>query len=51
MTANRVAGYLQGLSGLKFVPGQNVAIECRWAGGNYDRLRPLADDLVRLKVR
>jgi len=49
-TASRMAGFLQGLSELKFVPGRNVAIEYRWADGNYDRLRPLADELVGLKV-
>jgi putative ABC transport system substrate-binding protein len=48
--ANRVAGFLKGLSESQFVVGQNVAIEYRWADGHYERLRPLADELVRLKV-
>ena len=30
--------------------GQNIAIEFRWAEGEYDRLPGLAADLVRLKV-
>jgi putative tryptophan/tyrosine transport system substrate-binding protein len=33
-----------------FVPGQNVAIEYRWAEGQYDRLPGMAADLVRRKV-
>jgi putative ABC transport system substrate-binding protein len=50
MTANRMAGLLQGLSELQYVVGQNIAIEYRWAEGHYDRLRPLAEDLVRRQV-
>ena len=30
--------------------GQNIAIESRWAEGQYDRYPALAADLVRLKV-
>jgi putative ABC transport system substrate-binding protein len=50
MSANRMAGFLQGLSELQYVVGQNVTIEYRWAEGHYDRLRALADDLVRRQV-
>jgi len=49
-TATRVAGFLSGLAEMQFEPGRNVAIEYRWAEGRYDRLKPLAEDLVRLKV-
>ena len=49
-TATRIAGFLQGLSELQYVPGQNVAIEYRWAEGHYERLAALADDLVRRQV-
>jgi putative ABC transport system substrate-binding protein len=40
----------QGLRELGYVEGRNVAIEFRWAEGNYDRLSGLAAELVRLKV-
>src|SRR5262249_31438829 len=34
-----------------FVDGQNVAIEYRWARGEYDRLAALAVELVQRRVR
>ena len=48
--ARMVAAFLHGLSESGFVEGRNVAIEYRWADGNYDRLKPLVEDLVRLNV-
>ena len=50
MTANRVAGFLKGLSELKYIPDQNVAIEYRWTEGHDERLPALADDLLRRQV-
>ncbi|HZK88693.1 MAG TPA: ABC transporter substrate-binding protein [Stellaceae bacterium] len=48
-SASLVAAFRQGLSQSGFVEGQNVAIEYRWAEGNYDRLPALAAALVDRK--
>src|SRR6201995_2530531 len=38
--------FLQGLREHGYVDGQNVALEYRWAGGEYDRLPAMAAELV-----
>jgi putative tryptophan/tyrosine transport system substrate-binding protein len=45
-----LAAFRKGLAETGFVEGQNVAIEYRWAEGQYERMAQLADDLVRRRV-
>lgn len=42
--------FRQGLRELGYVEGRTIAIEYRWAEGKPERMRELADELVRLKV-
>ena len=49
-SASVVTGFRQGLAENGYVEGRNVAIEYRWAEGQYDRLTALAMELLRVPV-
>ena len=50
IASDLLAAFRQGLKETGFIEGQNVAIEYRWAQGQYERLPEFAADLVRRKV-
>jgi putative ABC transport system substrate-binding protein len=45
-----LAAFRKGLAEIGFIEGQNVAIEYRWAEGQYERMAELSADLVRRRV-
>jgi putative tryptophan/tyrosine transport system substrate-binding protein len=48
--ADRMVGFHRGLEEARFAEGRNLAIEYRWAEGQFDRLPAMAADLVSRKV-
>jgi putative ABC transport system substrate-binding protein len=50
-SAEVTAAFRKGLMETGFIEGQNIAIEFRWADGDYSRLPELAADLVRHQAK
>ena len=48
--AAQLAGFRLGLRDFGYVEGQNINIDFRWADEDYERLAPLAAELVALNV-
>lgn len=48
--AARIEAFRQGLRELRYVEEKNIVIEWRSAEAKVDRLKELADELVRLKI-
>lgn len=48
--SHALEGFRQGMRELGWIEGRNLAIEYRWARGNFDRLPAFSEELVRLKV-
>ena len=45
-----IEAFRQGLRDLGYVEGRNITIEYRWAEGKPERMRELAEELVRIQV-
>jgi putative ABC transport system substrate-binding protein len=46
----RLSAFIQALAGLGWTNGRNVRIDLRWGGGDINRVRALAQELVGLQL-
>src|SRR5262245_34269332 len=46
VTKPRLSAFIQGLAGLGWTDGRNVRMDLRWAGGDNNRIRAFAQELV-----
>jgi putative ABC transport system substrate-binding protein len=46
---SRVSAFTQGLASLDWTDGRNVRMDLRWGGGDINRIRALAHELVGLQ--
>ena len=46
---SEVSAFTQALAGLGWTEGRNVRLDVRWAGGDANRIRALAQELVSLQ--
>ena len=44
-----ISAFTQALADLGWIDGRNMRMELRWGGGDIDRIRALAQELVRAK--
>ena len=44
-----VSAFTQALAGLGWTDGRNVRVDLRWGGGDSNRIRTLAQDLISLQ--
>jgi putative tryptophan/tyrosine transport system substrate-binding protein len=44
-----LAGFLRGLEAFGYIDGKTLRIEYRWANGQYDQLKKLAQELAALQ--
>ena len=48
--SHQIVMFRRGLNEVGYVEGQNVTLDYRWAGGQYNRLPAMAAELVRRPV-
>jgi putative ABC transport system substrate-binding protein len=48
LTKSLISAFTQALADLGWAVGRNVRMDLRWAGGDINRIRPLAHELVGL---